>query len=362
MAVRSFSQLRRQDSGDYWPGFVDALATLLLVAIFLLSAFLVAQFVLGQELTGRDEQLAQLDQQNQSLRTQLDALADALGVEQSNALNEVNALLTENTQLEDENESLTEEGRRLRATLVAAESEASRLRQSLAAAQGQATLLTVSLDDERALSEAAQLEAALLRQEIAALNDQLSVLLSALEESEQRDREQQAQIENLSQRLNTALARRAQELARVRSEFFEKLTNALGERSDVRIVGDRFVFETDVVFASAEADITPAGRDQLARIADVIKEIAEDIPDDVDWIIRVDGHTDERGISTEQFPSNWYLSAARAISVVNFFEEQGIESRRLVAAGFGEFYPLDEARTQEAYTRNRRIELKLDSR
>ncbi len=337
MSTRPFIRARRQDSGDYWPGFVDALATLLLVAIFLLSVFLVAQFVLGRELTGRDEELAQA-------RDQIRELARQLGLEQERA------------------ESAEDAAARLRVTLLEMEEEADALRASVAAAEGRSSLLTESLDDQRQLNEAAQAELALLRNEIAALNQQLAILNDALEAAEQADAEQKAQIENLSERLNAALARKAQELARVRSEFFAKLIEALGDRSDVRVVGDRFVFETDVVFASAEATITPEGRAQLSQIADVIRDIASDIPDDVDWIIRVDGHTDARGINTAEFPSNWYLSAARAISVVNYFESQGVPSRRLVAAGFGEYHPIDPARNQTAYTRNRRIELKLDSR
>lgn len=337
MVSPSAYRARRQDEGDHWPGFVDALATLLLVAIFMLAVFLVAQFVLGRELTGRDEQLA-------AARAQIDELARQLGLEQ------------------DRVAAAQEEARRLQVTLLEVEEEADRLRVGLADAEGRAAALAASLEDEQELSEAARAEAALLAEQIAALNAQLAVLNQALEAAEAADLEQKAQIEALSQRLNAALARKAQELARVRSEFFEKLINALGDRADVRVVGDRFVFETDVVFASAEATITPEGRAQLAQIASVIKDIARDIPDDVDWIIRVDGHTDRRGINTEEFPSNWYLSSARAISVVNFFEEQGVPSRRLVAAGFGQYQPLDPARTSEAYTRNRRIELKLDSR
>lgn len=328
---------RRQDTGDHWPGFVDALATLLLVAIFMLSVFLVAQFVLGRELTGRDEQLA-------AARAQISQLARQLGLEAERA------------------DAAEEAARRLQITLLEAEEEADRLRAGLADAQGQVAALTTSLEDEQELSEAARAEAALLAEQIAALNAQLAILNQALEAAEKADADQKAQIEALSQRLNSALARKAQELARVRSVFFEQLINALGDRTDVRVVGDRFVFETDVVFASAEATITPQGRAQLAQIAAVIKDIARDIPDDVDWIIRIDGHTDRRGINTEQFPSNWYLSAARAISVVNYFESQGVPSRRLVAAGFGQYQPIDPARTNAAYTRNRRIELKLDSR
>ncbi len=337
MATARFARGRNQDQGDYWPGFVDALATLLLVAIFLLSLFAVAQFALGQALSGRDEALA-------AARAQLGELAEQLRLERSRTA----ALADTNT--------------RLTATLAQSEARAEQLETERDAAQTRLGFVEVELTESQELSEAQRAEAELLRLEIAALNEQLAALNAALEAAEQADAEQKAQIENLSERLNAALARKAQELARVRSEFFEKLTNALGERSDVRVVGDRFVFETDIVFNSAEAAITEAGEGQLAQIAEVISEIAADIPSDVDWIIRVDGHTDIRSINTEEFPSNWHLSAERAISVVNFFEAAGIPSNRLVAAGFGEFHPIASGRTEEAFTRNRRIELKLDSR
>ncbi len=332
-----FARARNQDQGDYWPGFVDALATLLLVSIFLLSLFAVAQFALGQALSGRDAALARL-------RSQLSELADQLNLERARAT------------------SLEEERDRLSATLETAQAQVIRLETENAETAGQLGFVQASLAEEQKLSDAARAEAELLRLEIAALNQQLAALREALEASEALDREQEAQIENLSQRLNAALARKAQELAQVRSDFFARVREVLGDRNDVRVVGDRFVFETDVVFNSAEADVTTAGEDQLAQIAAVIQEVSENIPNDVDWIIRVDGHTDVRDINTAEFPSNWHLSAERAISVVNFFEKAGIPSDRLVAAGFGEYHPIVDERSEEAYARNRRIELKFDAR
>ena len=324
------------DNGEHWPGFVDALANLLIVTIFLVSLFAVAQYALGTKLSSRDAEVA-------SLQVRLAELADSLALEESRN-EELNlSILRLESSLEDET---------ARAAALQGELDESSRRLMIAQAE---------LEGMTEVSEEAQAEVALLLQQVAALNGQLQTLNAALEAAEEKDRDQEAQIFNLSERLNAALAQRVQELARARSAFFEQVQQALGDRSDIRIVGDRFIFESDVLFPSASAELSDAGKESLRRIADIIKSATATIPDDVDWIIRVDGHTDVRPIR-DPYPSNWYLSAARAITVVNFFEDQGIPSQRLVAAGFGEYYPIDDRRTDEAYARNRRIELKLDSR
>lgn len=342
MAAMDFRRAR-QDSGDYWPGFVDALATLLLVVIFLLSLFALAQFSLGQALQGRDAALTQL-------RAEIAALSENLRLETARADELTSNLSALQATLESERDAL-----------AAARENAAALEGELAEREARVLALETQVEGEIELTDAARAEVALLNQQVSALNAQLSSLREALEASELRDVEQQAQIEQLSARLNTALARRVQELARFRSEFFEAISNALGDRADIRIVGDRFVFESDVLFPSASAELTAAGQAQLSQTADALLEIAEEIPDEIDWILRVDGHTDVRPIRVT-FESNWHLSAARAITVVNYFESRGIPSERLVAAGFGEHRPIAEGDTEEAYAANRRIEIKLDSR
>ncbi|MGD2133318.1 MAG: peptidoglycan -binding protein [Maricaulaceae bacterium] len=324
------------DEGEHWPGFVDALATLLIVTIFLVSLFAVAQYALGTALSSRDAEL-------ERLQLRLTELADSLALEEARNAEMSSTILLLESSLDDE---------RARTAALQGELNASNRRLLIAQAE---------LEGMTELSESAQAEVELLLQQVAALNQQLATLNAALEASEQRDIEQQAQIENLSQRLNAALAQQVQELARARSEFFEQVQAALGNRSDIRIVGDRFIFESDVLFPVASAELSTEGRDGLRRVADIIKSVADTIPPDVDWIIRVDGHTDVRPIR-DPYPSNWHLSAERAITVVQFFEDQGIPSNRLVAAGHGEYFPIDDRRTEEAYARNRRIELKLDSR
>ena len=201
-----------------------------------------------------------------------------------------------------------------------------------------------------------------LSAEITALRAELARLAAALDAAEASRGEQKLQITDLSGRLNAALASKVQELARYRSEFFGRLREAIGTRPDIRIVGDRFVFQSEVLFPTGSATLQEAGKGQLAQLARTLIDIARTIPPDVNWILRVDGHTDPRRIATSQFPSNWELSTARAISVVKFLIEQGIPSERLAATGFGEFQPLDPGAGEDAHARNRRIELKLDQR
>jgi chemotaxis protein MotB len=340
------SRLRRRDARtDYWPGFVDAMASLLLVIIFLLSIFVLAQFFLGQQLSGRDTVLNRLNAQISEL-TELLALERASGRD-----------------LEDTIASLT-------ANLNDAQAERDRLAGLLDASSDQAdqaggavATLETALDAEKRISQRALSQVELLNQQISALRRQIGALESALEASESRDRESQTKIADLGRRLNVALAQRVQELSRYRSDFFGRLREILSQRSDIRVVGDRFVFQSEVLFSSGEDTINPAGRAELEKLADAVKELAVQIPDEINWVLRVDGHTDARPLSgTGRFRNNWELSAARAISVVRFLIDQGVDPERLVAAGFGEFQPLEEGDDAEALARNRRIELKLTER
>lgn len=336
MSAPRFARFQEADNGDHWPGFVDALATLLLVIVFLLAVFVVSQVSLSQALTGRDEQLA-------ALNAQLATLADELNIARdANAeLNlRIEGLETDIAGLEDERDQLTG---------------------ALAMAQVRTQELNAELEAQQELSEESRRALLLLNQQMAVLRDQIATLNAALDAAELRAEEAEAQVINLGERLNAALAERAAELAVYRSDFFGRLRAILGNRTGVRIVGDRFVFETDVLFASGSAALSSEGRESLRPIADAIMQLTTEIPDDLEWVIRIDGHTDPVPIRTT-YPSNWHLSAARAISVVNWMEDLGVPSERLVAAGFGEHHPLVEGRTASANAQNRRIELKLTSR
>jgi chemotaxis protein MotB len=336
---------RRTDSGfNYWPGFVDALSTLVLAIVFLLSVFLVVQFYLSQEVSGKDKAL-------ELLNAKIAQLNELLSLEKVAHLD------------------LTDQLAQTRAGLATAEAERDRakgLYEGLAGAgnnaAGRANELNKALDSEKQMSARALAQVEVLNQQISALRRQLAALEAALDASEKRDKESQTRITDLGQRLNVALAQRVQELSRYRSEFFGRLRAILGNRPDIRVVGDRFVFQSEVFFDTGQAVLLPEGKAELDKLADALKDLDKKIPSEIAWVLRVDGHTDVRPINSPQFKSNWELSAARAISVVQYLASLGVPPQRLVAAGFGEFQPLDTGTTEEAYKRNRRIELKLTER
>src|SRR5262249_43144135 len=257
----------------------------------------------------------------------------------------------------------------LRATLATAESERDRLKGAAesagagaAVAQGKVTELTGQLEGEKKISARALAQVEILNQQIAALRRQLAALEQTLDAAEKKDKEAQNRITELGQRLNLALAERVNELKRYRSDFFGKLREILGNRADVRIVGDRFVLQSEVFFDTGKADLKPEGRAELDKVADALLALEKQIPADLAWVLRVDGHTDVRPISGGVFKSNWDLSAARAISVVQYLIGKGVSPQRLVAAGFGEFQPIDLGKTDDAYSRNRPLESKLPER
>jgi chemotaxis protein MotB len=469
---------------DIWPGFVDALSTLILSIIFLLVVFVLAQFFLGQLLQGRNEAVQRLEGQVQDLTSQLgleqDAAADLRRTlaringdlqqafldrdELSADLNEseqargqlsaqMSALTREQALLQRTLEEMRlEQGRaqgraaelerelaaaresvqvgkeqmeaqlgqlvqlrrdiealqktradlegkvaELGAGLSATDEERRRLLAELGTARDRSKALEAELADagektmlaqrelaardlriEELLRSSKELEGRLggeatakdqavqqvqtLTEQIRTLSQQLAMLDRALDLKQTEIDRQKTTIENLGQRLNLALATKVEELSQYRSEFFGRLRQALGNREDVRVVGDRFVFQSEVLFDSGAAEIEPRGKDELAKIATALEQLAGEIPQDLPWVLQVDGHTDKVPISTARFPSNWELSTARAIAVAQFLIGQGVPADRVAARGFAEFQPLDPGDSPEAYRRNRRIEIKLTTR
>ncbi|NEU99867.1 peptidoglycan -binding protein [Bradyrhizobium uaiense] len=342
----ALARSRRSESGfNYWPGFVDALSTLVLSIVFLLSVFLVVQFFLSQEVTGKDKALEQLT-------AKIAQLNDLLSLEKLSKL------------------TLDDQVAQLRAGLASAEGERDRMKglyeglaNSGSDAQGRANELNKALESEKSVSSRALAQIEVLNQQISALRRQLAALEEALDASEKRDKESQNRIADLGSRLNVALAQRVQELSKYRSEFFGRLRAILGNRPDIRIVGDRFVFQSEVFFDTGQATLLPEGKTELDTVASALIDLDKQIPAEIAWVLRVDGHTDVRPITNSPlFKSNWELSSARAISVVQYLISLGVPAQRLVAAGFAEFQPLDTAQTEDAYKRNRRIELKLTER
>lgn len=433
---------RQRANQDIWPGFVDALASLLMVIIFLLMIFVVSQLYLNEELIGRDRALERLQgrvseladmlalerEEAAELRTSLDDVSEQLraSLSRQDVLEEtIFQLRGENASLASELDAARARNQDLASSLsvsqeetAAAESRVAALESDLEQAQARIAGLeearaqvsaeledayrTIEADKEtieaqlgelqrlereiealialrdelegRLAEEALKLdeseedlvraraETALLNDRIQALNDQIRELNSLLETYEERDEAQKAQIVDLGRRLNVALASKVQELASYRSEFFGKLREVLGTREDIRIVGDRFVFQSEVLFEKGAAELGPAGQLQLIKLADTLKEITPEIPNEIDWILQINGHTDRDPISTARFPSNWELSTARAISVLKFLRDQGIDPARMSAAGFAQYQPLDPGTSDEALRRNRRIELKFTNR
>jgi chemotaxis protein MotB len=499
--MASQSRRRARQTLDIWPGFVDVLATLLIIVMFVLMVFVLAQFFLGQALTGRTAALerlrgdmseyqdllalerqanaelradvAQLSRDLQAANARWEALAgtareseaaqaelaEALGLletqrgtiadleaarlslterldgvlgdladrdsrvadlenalaeradelaalrderetlstdlEQAYATIEANAeavaaRLGDLAALENRVAELEDLRRRMEAELAAANTtisadrdtievqvaQVARLKQEVEALtalrdeletrirtmDAQLSQTEGALVEEQRISEQARAQAALLNSQLKDVRAELARLGDLLDAKEAEAEAQRVQIANLGQKLNAALADKVQELQRYRSEFFGRLREVLGEREGIRVEGDRFVFQSEVLFDVAEATIGPDGRDDLADLADTLMTVAAEFPEDIDWILRVDGHTDERPINTPDFANNWELSTARAISVVRFLIDQGVPPYRLAAAGFAEYRPIATGSTEQAYARNRRIELKLDQR
>lgn len=483
MPMRSrFSNERRQV--DVWPGWVDALSSLLMVVIFLLMVFLASQFYLSTVVSGRDVTVGRLNRQvseltdrlaleqesGRDLKTRVDRLStdlegsarertdlgnrltavqqdrDAIDRQLRTALAQIETLtggttdrdaqLQEAARVIQDNQATIERQRRelaqlqsdlatlrtgtqdrdltvgnLSTALDASRKEASdlgaeldrtraernRFQQESQAGQDRAQALqaqvaasqkdvqdltarvaqldariaelggtldraTAALATEKSTSESERSRSRQIAEEAAALRRQLSEIEATLQDSEKAVSDKDVEIANLTSRLNQALVRRVDELSRSRSVFFGRLRDVLGERQDVRVVGDRFVFQSEVLFPVGSAELQPGGEEQLATFAATLKRIAAQFPPDVDWLLRIDGHTDRQPISGGPFPTNWQLSTARALSVLNFLSSQGIPPQRMAAAGFGEWQPLDTGSTPDAYRRNRRIELRLDQR
>ncbi|MGN6159571.1 MAG: peptidoglycan -binding protein [Devosia sp.] len=339
--MASLSRTRRSQVTNYWPGFVDALSSLLLCIIFLLSLFMLTQFFLGQEIQGKDTAMSKLN-------SQIAQLTEMLQLERSN-----------NTDLQGNLATL-------QATLATTTDQRDKLQGQIATLgtgasdkDAQIAGLTSDLAKQKDISADAAAQVALLNQQLSALRTQLGALEQALNASEANAAQSKTQIADLGQRLNLALAQRVQDLSQYRSDFFGRLRKILEGRTDVQVVGDRFVFQSEVLFPPGDATISDQGKAALDKLADAVKQLQSEIPPDINWVLRIDGHTDKRPINTPEFPSNWELSAARAIAVTKYLAANGVSEQHLVAAGFGDSRPIDPADTDAAYAKNRRIEFKL---
>jgi chemotaxis protein MotB len=338
----ALSRSRRSGGGHdlFWPGYVDVLSTLLMTFVFLLSVFMVAQFYVSQESSGKDTALRRLQRQLAEL-TNLLNLEKGQGKKSQDELASLQSMLAT---LKADNERLTGQ------VGLGGEKDA------------RISALTKDLADKSLLTNEAQAKVDLLNQQLLQLRRQMAALQEAINAYDVKDKDSQLRIADLGARLNTLLAKQVQELQRYRSDFFGRLRELLRDRKDIRVVGDRFVFESEVLFPSGQASLTVEGLASIDQLATAITELERSIPPGIDWALQVDGHTDVRPISSPLFPSNWELSSARATTVVKYLISRGVSPRRLVAAGYGEFQPLEDGLTEDVLRRNRRIELKLTNR
>ena len=398
---------KARQTTDIWPGFVDALATLLILIIFVLLVFVLGQFFLAQALSGRDaaleilsgqvselaemlslektkndnlvidlqtiskeldtsnQQIVLLSQENDSLKDKVQNLDNQVNTNQEIIEKLEITILNNENKIKNDEKIISKQKKELAIlinSITSLEALRDNLEKKISQLDNQLVAKNEDIIKEKEISVQARARATFMSQQLEILRNELNILSRTLDASDALSKEQKAQISDLGKRMNRALASKVQELQRYRSEFFARLRNILGSRPGVRVVGDRFVFQSEVLFQSGSAELETEGQIQLQQLAETLLEISNEIPKEINWILRIDGHTDNIPIKTEKFPSNWELSTARAISVVKFIIKQGIPENRLVAAGFGEFQPLDNNQTISARSKNRRIELKLDQR
>ena len=343
---------------NYWPGFVDVLGTLLIVTIFTVLISTITQIYFNDQLEVKRGEISNLDEEINNLIEQLG------GVTKKKKEAEKKFLDLENRfeKLEAEKNQLREEFSKNQYILKMKNKELSDLVSERGSLLEKIQKRNEKLDTLSFENKKYEIDMFEMKRNIEKLNNRLNELSSLLIAAEEKDKTNKVKIENLGKKLNQALAGKLQEISKYQSEFFRKIKEALGNREDIIVSGDRFIFPSEVFFESGSDIIQEAGREKLYEIAVSLKEISEKIPKKIDWILRIDGHTDKVPINNERFKSNWHLSSSRAINIVKFFIEEGISPSRLVAAGFGEYSPLLLDDNEQAYEKNRRIEIKLTTR
>lgn len=351
-------RFRNPHEYNFWPSFVDALSTLLIVVLFFLLLFVIAQFFLGRNLDTKNTEIV-------TLSSQLQALSKELSNERETTKNLTLAL----NEQEQAAETLNVEILGLQEAQDQSLAKIALLQQDIKALSLEKEKLEketgqqqTEIESERKISEETKAHLALLTLKTEGLTKELEKLTAALDHAEEKAKTQNAQIVDLGKKLNRALAQKASELSFYRSDFFGTLRKVLEDREDIRIVGDRFVFQSELFFKSGSAHLEESGKKQLKVLATALKDISKKIPSKINWVLRVDGHTDNIPIHNENYSSNWELSANRSIAVVQFLLENDVPANRLVAAGFGEFQPIAKGNTPAAHKKNRRIEFKLTER
>ncbi len=340
---------------NIWPGFVDAITTLLLVFVFLLAIFMISQTFLTQSISGKDAALQSLKTQLQKLDADLDK-----NLGKNKKLSELIAALNQQIEI------LNLEKTNLQTDLLDKESlnkkyqlNTESLEKKIAALFEELGIEKLNLKSEKKISQKLNLEMSELNNTIQQLNNKLSELDQALSLSLVDVETKDTEIENLKVKLDVALKEKIGELSEYRSEFFGRLKEILKNQKEINIVGDRFVLQSEILFKSGSAEIGKKGKAKLSEISTLLKSITKKIPSKINWIIQVEGHTDNVPISNNEYPSNWELSVARAIAVARIMIDNDIEPKRINVAGYGEFRPLVKNEDEKSRNKNRRIELKL---
>ena len=375
--IRSRGKTRR--STEIWPGFVDAISTLLLVLIFLLTIFVSSEFLLSKLLSNKEDALEGLNiqinqlsellslekKENKNLTSTISRLNEKLnnsGVASDLLAMEFTDLKSKNIELnrllsvlKDSSNEIKEDNLNLENKNQDLENELQELLITLRATN----VKLENAEVEVRLSEAAKNQVSILNMQILELRDQLNIIQNLLNINAEDIKKKDIQIIELGKKLNTALAVKVGELNQYKSEFFGRLREILGNREDILIVGDRFIFQSEVLFESGSAEVGSEGFIQLSNMSRILLDITKDIPRDIPWVLQIQGHTDQNPISTALYPSNWELSAARAISVGRVLINSGVDSEKISVAGFAEFQPLEIGSDPASLRKNRRIEIKL---
>ena len=359
------SQKRRLETLNIWPGFVDVLATLLIVTIFAIMISIITQLYFNDIIGKKKSEIIELD-------SEIIRIGELLSMEKKKRIEiakENSSLIANIKTLESKVFELDNEKNKKNLQIEILENQRLLLSEKnisliekLKVKNDKITLLKDDFDELGVKLQSKTSSIENLKQNLLQLNDQISQLKILLEESEEKDRKSQTKIKNLGKKLNLALAGKVQELSEFQSIFLKKIKKAIGNRQDVIISGDRFIFPSEIFFKTASDEIDVSGNFELKQIAKSLLEIAEIIPKEIDWVLRIDGHTDKRPISNLKFASNWHLSSSRAIKIINKLISEGIPPNRLVAAGFGEFSPIVKENSESAFAKNRRIEIKLTNR
>jgi chemotaxis protein MotB len=343
---------------NIWPGFVDVLGTLLIVTIFTVLISTVTQIYFNDQLEIKRGEISSLDNQITNLANQL----SLLNTEKKKIDKSLATLTIEYKDLNKQKNKLDEELSKSQYNLKIKDKELDQIINERSSLLGKIQKQNEDLKDLSEVKEKNSLEIFELNRNVEKLNNRLEELSKLLISAEEEDRKKKIKIENLGKKLNQALAGKLQELSEYQSIFFKKIKEALGDRKDIKVEGDRFIFPSEIFFESGSDIIQAEGIKKLSDIAKSLNEISEKIPSKIDWVLRIDGHTDKIPINNEKFNSNWHLSSSRAINIVKLLIENGISPNRLVAAGFGEHSPLISQENEEAYKKNRRIEIKLTRR